>query len=194
MLFDLGGVLANFGGVGPMRELSGIGSDEEVWRRWLACPWVRAFERGSCSADEFAAGLVGDWNLEIDPPAFLAQFRSWLVAPLPGAEALVRATKVVRPVGCLSNTNQIHWDDGVADWPLVDLFDHRFLSFQMGLLKPDAEVFGYAARAAGLPPARVLFLDDNIINVEGARKSGFNALQVRGVDEARAALVSNGVL
>ena len=36
VLFDLGGVLIDFGGVGPMKELSGITGDEELWRRWLA--------------------------------------------------------------------------------------------------------------------------------------------------------------
>ena len=37
VLFDLGGVLVDPGGVGPMRELSRIGTDEELWARWLSC-------------------------------------------------------------------------------------------------------------------------------------------------------------
>ena len=57
VLFDLGGVLIDFGGVGPMKELAGIASDEEVWRRWLGCRWVRDFERGRCSPEDFAAGV-----------------------------------------------------------------------------------------------------------------------------------------
>jgi FMN phosphatase YigB (HAD superfamily) len=44
------------------------------------------------------------------------------------------------------------------------------------------------------PPSRVLFLDDNAINVEGATAAGFVAIQVRGVNEARQALVAAGVL
>jgi hypothetical protein len=62
VLFDLGGVLADFGGVGPMRELADLDTDEEEWKRWLACRWVRAFERGSCAAEEFAVGLVSEWS------------------------------------------------------------------------------------------------------------------------------------
>jgi hypothetical protein len=30
VIFDLGGVLADFGGVGPMRALAGIDTDEEL--------------------------------------------------------------------------------------------------------------------------------------------------------------------
>ena len=31
------------------KELAGIASDDEIWRRWLTCEWVRSFERGHCS-------------------------------------------------------------------------------------------------------------------------------------------------
>lgn len=194
VIFDLGGVLADFGGVGPMRELAGLDTDDEVWVRWLACPWVRAFERGGCSADDFAAGLVAEWRLPISPQDFLSGFRSWLVAPLPGAEELVRRVKARLPVGCLSNTNPVHWDERASGWPVVGLFDHRFLSFQLGLLKPDREVFEHVAEVLGRPPARLLFLDDNLINVEAARAVGFEALSVKGVEEARTALEAAGVI
>src|ERR1700733_6855878 len=74
VLFDLGGVLIDPGGVGPMRELSGLGSDEEVWARWLDCRWVRSFEGGRCTPEEFAAGVVADWELGLEPAAFLEEF------------------------------------------------------------------------------------------------------------------------
>jgi glucose-1-phosphatase len=194
VIFDLGGVLADFGGVGPMRELAGIDTDEEVWARWLACPSVRSFERGDCSAEDFAAGVVADWRLPITAADFLAGFRSWLTAPLPGADELVRAVQARVPVGCLSNTNRVHWEDRASRWPLVELFDHRFLSFELGMLKPDREVFEHVAAAIGLPPGRLLFLDDNLVNVEAARSVGFRAERVRGVEEARAALTAAGVI
>ncbi len=194
VLFDLGGVLADFGGVGPMRQLAGLDTDDEVWRRWLACPWVRAFERGSCTAEQFAAGVVSEWGLPASPTDFLDGFRSWLAAPFPGADDLVRSVKERLPVACLSNTNLVHWDHAVAGWPLVELFDFRFLSFQIGLLKPDADVYEHVVRSVELPPAQILFLDDNLINVEAARRSGLGAVQVRGVDEARRSLMAHGVL
>src|SRR5271163_2913814 len=58
VLFDLGGVLLDPGGVAPMRELTGIASDEDLWARWLSCRWVRRFEAGHCTPEEFAAGVV----------------------------------------------------------------------------------------------------------------------------------------
>jgi glucose-1-phosphatase len=193
VLFDLGGVLVDFGGVEPMRHYSGIDSEEELWARWLACPWVRTFERGGCSAESFAAGVVADWGLRLSPGEFRSGFRNWVGGPLPGAEALVREVRARRTVGCLSNTNRIHWEDRGSLW-LVDVFDHRFLSFEMGLVKPDPEVFCHVCEALNVAPEDVLFLDDNAPNVEAAHAAGMQARQTRGVDQARAALVEAAVL
>jgi glucose-1-phosphatase len=194
VIFDLGGVLADFGGVGPMRALAGIDSDEELWHRWLTCRWVRRFERGGCTPEDFAAGVVADWSLPISPKGFLDNYRSWVAAPFPGAEELVQTVKRAVPVGCLSNTNVSHWADCAAHWPLVDLFDFRFLSFEMGLLKPDREVFDHVVRVTDVPASCLLFLDDNALNVESARAVGLDAIRVRGVGEARQALLAAGLL
>ncbi|HEY5172728.1 MAG TPA: HAD-IA family hydrolase [Acidimicrobiia bacterium] len=194
VLFDLGGVLIDFGGVAPMKELANIESDDELWRRWLACEWVRAFERGHCSADDFAAGVVSDWGLQVEPQIFLDAFRSWPGRALPGAEALVHCVRHTTKTGCLSNTNAVHWDHHFSQWSIVDAFDFRFLSFELGMVKPDREVFERVGELLPVPPGRVLFLDDNAINVEGAAAAGFAAVHVRGVIEARQALVAAGVL
>ena len=194
VLFDLGGVLIELSGVGAMRELAGIGSDDELWERWLSCPWVRAFERGECTADEFAAGMVHEWDLSVDPATFLASFRAWPVGPMPGAEALVAAVAEVTAVGCLSNTNSLHTDELFSQWGIFASFEPRFLSHELGVLKPDRELFERVAELSGVDAGRILFLDDNLVNVEGARSAGFAAEHVRGVDEARRALTIAGVL
>ena len=98
------------------------------------------------------------------------------------------------PAGCLSNTNALHWDHNFARWPILDAFDFRFLSFELGFVKPDRDLFDRVAQLLPTPPNRVLFLDDNALNVDGATAAGFAAVKVRGVDEARDALVAAGVL
>jgi FMN phosphatase YigB (HAD superfamily) len=194
VLFDLGGVLIDFGGVEPMKELSGIADDDELWRRWLTCRWVRSFERGDCSADEFAAGLVDDWDLAIEPDVFLAEFANWPGRTFPDAEALVAEVRGTVPVGCLSNTNALHWDHSFSQWPIIEAFEYRFLSFELGIVKPDRALFDRVAGLLPSPADRVLVLDDNILNVEGAKAAGFRARHVKGVDEARSALVETGVV
>ena len=194
VVFDLGGVLIDFDGVVPMKKFAGIETDEEMWERWLSCRWVRTFERGECTPDEFATGVVDDWALSITPAEFLEAFRTWPGQTLEGADALVTAVRAKVPTGCLSNTNALHWNHHFARWPIVDEFDYRFLSFEVGIVKPDRELFDYIAERLPAPRDRVLFLDDNIINVEGAIEAGFTARHARGVEGARAALVDAGVI
>jgi putative hydrolase of the HAD superfamily len=194
VLFDLGGVLIDFGGVAPMKALAGIESDEELWSRWLTCRWVRSFERGGCSADDFATGVVGDWGLSLEPAAFLDAFQSWPGGPLPGADKLLERVQRVVPAGCLSNTNALHWHQQFARWPILDAFDFSLLSFELGFVKPDRDLFDRVAQLVPASPERVLFLDDNLLNVEGAQAAGFAAVHVRGVAEAEQALVDAGVL
>ncbi len=194
VLFDLGGVLIDFGGVAAMKELAGIDTDDELWRRWLACEWVRTFERGHCSADEFARGVVADWALALEPEEFLAAFRSWPRGPLPGAAELVGEVRATIRAGCLSNTNSLHWEDHYGRWTVLEQLDERFLSFEIGHVKPDRSIFDRVAELLGTRPERVLFVDDNRINVDAALDAGFRAVRAVGPDQARRALVEAGVL
>lgn len=192
MLFDLGGVLVRLGGVASMGEMAGLASEDEVWRRWLACRWVRDFERGRCTAEEFAQGVVLDWGLRVDPDDFLARFAVWPEGLLPGAIDLVEEVKGVRPVGCLSNSNAVHWAEQ-ARW-FGPVFDAAFLSHEMDLIKPDRDVFDHVAAALSLDPGAILFLDDNAPNVEAAVEAGFQAAVARDPVDARAVLEHFGVL
>lgn len=194
VLFDLGGVLADFRGAEVLQTLTGAATEEDVWLRWLESPWMRRFDAGLCSGLEFATGAIDEWQLPYAPAEFLAAFRAWLIGPFDGAEALVRRTASRCAVGCLSNMNAIHWDGAIADWELTRHFNPRFVSYQLGMLKPDGEIFEHVRGAIGIDPGRVLFLDDNPLNIESAVAHGFRAVQARGVEEAERALRTYGVL
>jgi len=194
VLFDLGGVLVRLGGVRAMQRLAGIESDEELWHRWLTCRWVRSFERGMCSTDEFAAGMVADWDLATTAEEFIEQFRVWPEGLIDGAELLVEAVATCARVGCISNTNALHSSQVAQMGRLMGLFEVSFLSHELGLVKPDRELFDHVAAVLGVAAGRAVFLDDNAANVAQATAAGFVGRQVRGVDEARLALVELGVL
>ncbi len=194
VLFDLGGVLIQPGGVASMRALSGIQTDEALWSRWLACRWVQRFEAGRCTPEEFAGGVVADWELDLEPAAFLEAFAGWPEPPFEGALELVEAVQATVPAGFLSNMNSFQWAANYEGIPLTDAFAFRFLSFELGLVKPDAAVFEAVAARLPVPRHQVLFLDDNAVNVDAATATGFAARHVRGVLAAREALVETGVL
>ena len=194
VLFDLGGVLIELGGVSTMQEWTGIALDDELWLRWLTCPWVRSFEMGECSADEFSVGFVTEWEIALSPAKFLELFRDWPIGPYPGAQDVLREVQRSVPIGCLSNTNALHWDHQSQAWPMLGMFDRTFLSFELGLVKPDEEIFELVAEQLAVGRDRILYLDDVALNVEAANRVGLRAEQVRGPDECRRVLSDAGLV
>lgn len=77
---------------------------------------------------------------------------------------------------------------------LGTLFDFRFASHLMGLVKPDVEAFQYVLDKLAVPAADILFLDDNQMNVDSAIRTGMLAERVIGVEELETALQHHGVI
>jgi putative hydrolase of the HAD superfamily len=194
VLFDLGGVIIELGGVSSLQEVAASAGDEEHWHQWLASPWVRRFEKGECSATEFSTQVVAEWGLHVSPERFLEIFRDWPIGPFPGMADLLARVRQSAQIGCLSNTNSMHWEHQTSLWPVLDLFDFRFLSFELGLAKPDEAIFHAVAERLPFSPDRILFFDDVAVNSDAARSYGFRSEQVRGIEEVRNALCEFGVL
>jgi len=72
------------------------------------------------------------------------------------------------------------------------IFDHRFVSFISGFMKPDREAYAHALKSLGVEPGAVYFFDDLPANVAAARDVGINAFLVRGVAETEARLRAEG--
>lgn len=190
VLFDLGGVLMDFGGPRRLVELS-VEEGPALRSKWVADRWVQAFERGACNAEAFADGVVNDWGLDLAPAAFLDDFAQWSAGPFAGSLELVRSLHGTIRMGCVSNTNPVHWQQHLDRWGIVEHFDWTFTSHEMGMMKPDPAVFRHVIRTIGTTPDRLLFLDDLDENVRSARSAGMRAERTRGLREVQDALRSH---
>ena len=194
IVFDLGGVLVELSGVEQMLAwCGGTLSEAELWRRWLASPCVRAFESGQSDSAAFARLVVQEFALAVEPAQFLSAFAVWPRRLYPGARALLESLAPRYRLASLSNTNALHWNYLCGELGLVDCFHAHFPSHQTGKLKPDPEAFAWVIRQLAAQPERMLFLDDNLVNVETARRAGMHAEQVRGIAEVQATLASRGL-
>src|SRR5580658_7387176 len=118
VLFDVGGVLVELGGVetllgwlGPRATL------DQLWPLWLRSPAVRAFETGRSEPMVFANAIVAELELQIAPEVFLESFAAWPTRPFPGALELVASIPSTYQRALLSNSNTLHWPrviDGMA--------------------------------------------------------------------------------
>jgi putative hydrolase of the HAD superfamily len=60
------------------------------------------------------------------------------------------------------------------------LFDWVFYSHEMGLAKPNQDIYQQLLLELGTTANRVLFFDDLLANVQGAAALGIQAVQVTG--------------
>ena len=63
------------------------------------------------------------------------------------------------------------------------VFDNVTLSYEVGAAKPEPSIYEQCLDGLGTPPARTLFLDDRLPNVQGAEMLGIRALQFTARDE-----------
>ena len=64
----------------------------------------------------------------------------------------------------------------------LDNYDYVFLSFELGLRKPNIELFKKIQNELPFDPGDILFIDDRKCNVDAAKEIGWNTLQATGLE------------
>jgi HAD superfamily hydrolase (TIGR01509 family) len=192
LLFDLGGVLIDFAGFAELpRLLRDPPSRSEIRGRWIHSEPVQRFERGDIAANEFARSFVAEWELEISPQVFLAEFTSWARGLYPGANELLGRLRASYRLACLSNSNELHTPlHREAVRPYVE---RCFFSNELGLVKPQPAIYEHVVGELAVPPARIALFDDTTINVEAAARAGMNAYLTDGLADLEQTLRSLGL-
>jgi putative hydrolase of the HAD superfamily len=207
----LQGVIFDYGGVLRADEREGWDAIDEphrlprgaLWSAYHDIPEYPLARRGEIDADAFRAGVrrrlaavAGD---QARADAALTALDRYMEG-LPPVDAEMRAL-VVRlraagkvKLGLLSNANR-GWTEGLRA-RCGDLFDDVVVSGDVGLAKPDPEVFRLAARRLGVEPTACLMIDDQPQHLESARSVGLRThlfTHARFADLVRV-LESEGVL
>ena len=72
----------------------------------------------------------------------------------------------------LSNTCESHYNHIYSNYPILHLFDHKILSFEVGYLKPDPRIFKLALQHAECAASECFYVDDIPAFIRGAKKVG----------------------
>ena len=187
VVFDLGGVLVELDGPPVSPEQTDL-SEAEIWELWLRSKAVRRFESGACDHVEFANHLIQEFGLQVLPDRLLEEFEQWPIGFYPESASIIEKLHGTIGLACLSNTNDLHWQRFKSESPIYDLMDHLFFSFELGIMKPDREIYEAVQTKLALQPYQILFLDDNQMNVEAARALGWHSEATRGPSEVAACL------
>jgi 2-haloacid dehalogenase len=197
VIFDVGNVLY---GWDPESFLARQIPDDEARLAFIEqtdlWSWHDGLDGGR-GFDEAAAELSEKF------PAYAEHIAAWgerfgetISEPVPGVHAIVAELDARGvPLFAITNFSADFWGPFRAR---EDAFFRRFrdvvVSGEEKLLKPDPALYFGALDRFGLKPADALFVDDRLINVEGARAVGMPAFLFTEAAGLRARLEAEGLL
>jgi putative hydrolase of the HAD superfamily len=185
LLVDYGGVLTTnvWDSFRAFCEAEGI-DREEVKRAFRDRPeamaLLRRLEAGELTEEEFSPLFGPIIGVREDRHEGLVDRLFAGMQPEVGMiEALRRARAAGLKTGLISNS----WGRGRYDRDsFSELFDGVVISGEVGLYKPQPEIFLLGAERVGLQPTDCVFVDDLRENCEGAEAVGMTAVLHRGAD------------
>lgn len=189
IIFDLGDVILNIDV--PIASLSFAklsGREQaEILTIFKENDLFRQFETGLLDEASFRnliRKLVDspDWTDEMIDTAWNSLL---LDMPIERVELLKTLRSKYR-LFLLSNTSSIHITQvnkileaatGIKN--LDELFDKVYLSYEMGIMKPDPDIYLQVLKEQNIKAEETLFLDDNADNIKSAAKLGINTILVQ---------------
>jgi putative hydrolase of the HAD superfamily len=185
LLVDFGGVLTTnvFDAFKEFCEREGLEPDavRKLFREDPdALAELRRLEIGEIDEDEFARRFGPMLGVE-DTDGLVDRLFAGMELDEPMIDAVKRARREGVRTGLISNS----WGAGRYDRDVFpELFDGVVISGDVGLHKPQPEIFRLGAERIGLPPEECVFVDDLKENCAGAEEVGMTAILHRGSDSS----------
>lgn len=187
IILDFGGVIIDVDyhrAADSFRKTGAVGF-EKLYSKKAQAGFFDAFEKGIISDEQFRKEVRNHLPAGISDVQIDAAWNSMVDSiPLPRFDFLQRLKKNYR-LFLLSNTNSIHARDFTSklniqfgERCLEKIFEKIYLSFQIGMRKPDAEIYNHVMNENQLSHSETVFIDDSIQHVEGARHAGLTALHL----------------
>jgi FMN phosphatase YigB (HAD superfamily) len=142
-----------------------------------------AFESGQIDADGWLEQCLERVPTlrTIEPAAFWTAFRDIIGADQPGMPELTRRwVDDGYQLIFFSNTSPVHAEEVWKKISFADRISGGVYSYEAGSMKPNPEIYRYFEERHGRP---VLYLDDNLANVEQGLKMGWPARLFTDADE-----------
>lgn len=201
IIFDLGGVLLNINPLLSLLEFEKIsGIDRNTLKKHLSGEFIfEKFDTGTLSSAQFRSELCRIMNKQVSDDEIDRAWNLLLLDFPPARASLLTQLKKNYKVYLLSNTNIIHYQHYTREFSenfgfeMTDLFDELFLSFEIGIHKPDAGIYTHVIQKAGIIPSETVFVDDLILNIEAAGQQGIAGIHIMdGTDMTE--FFENGIL
>ena len=189
----MGGVLINLNKQACIDAYKALGYDrvEEFIGNYLQKGPFLDLESGQISPEQFRDAIRREIPRPVTDRQIDDAFISFLVDMPDYTLDMLLQLKKRYQIFLLSNTNGIIMDYvrqhifNRQGRSMEHYFDRMFLSYQMGMVKPNPAIFEQVVAETGILPSETLFLDDSSQNTEVAEKLGFNSFVVTQGEDFR---------
>lgn len=186
IIFDFGGVLLNIDYLKTITAFEALGMHEpaQAFSKEVQAQFFQEFEKGMITEKVFISEIQKHLkNVSSDDVT-----RAWnaLLEDFPVERFYyLSRLKEKYKLFLLSNTNIIHEKefvktiDAAVGWEnFKNLFEAIGYSHEMRMRKPDAEIFYAILEQHNLKPQETVFIDDTLMHVEAARKTGIHGIHL----------------
>lgn len=190
VIFDFGGVLVRWQ---PEAVIAGFYTDHALRERVREAvfrhpDWVD-IDRGTLSENTAIERFAARMHRPAAEMRELMQHIKDSLTPLPDSVALLDElvergvpvyglSNMSAPIFALLQSRYDHWNR----------FHGIVISGEVGLVKPEPEIFHHIAERYGLIPAETVFIDDHLPNIESARRLGFRTIHFANAEQCRGEL------
>ena len=187
LIFDLGGVIVDLDLAKCIQNFKELGLEniEQYLSNFGQKDFFMRFEKGQIGIPAFRNEIRKLAGIELTDAQIDKAWCSFL-AQIPFEKLhLLSELKKKYHLLLLSNTNPLHIQTAVAaefsktGKTMQDFFDKCYLSYEMGMVKPDVEIFEALLTDAQVKAEECLFLDDGKKNIDTAAALGIQTYWVK---------------
>ncbi|MBK7181621.1 MAG: HAD family phosphatase [Bacteroidetes bacterium] len=187
IIFDLGGVILNIDynlSVDAFKKL-GLENFQTHFSQAAQNELFDLYEKGLITSTDFRTELKKHLKDSISVTEIDNAWNA-LLQNLPAKRLTVlEQLKNTHRTFLLSNTNEIHINEFNSylktEFHINDLANHfekMYLSYEIGMRKPDKEIFEFVISENNLQPFETLFIDDSKQHIDSANSVGYKYLLV----------------
>jgi len=176
VLFDLGRVLVDFDHKRAAERIAFFckKTSAEIYALFFESPVTIAFETGKIIPQNFYLEVKKMLDLKLSYESFVPIWNDiFFLSPKNRAVfGLVNSLRANYKTVMLSNINTLHYEYLKKNYPVFGVFDRVFLSFELGIIKPDKKIYQQITQELKVLPEEIFYTDDRGELVESAKSLG----------------------
>jgi len=187
VIFDLGGVILNIDLKKTAKAFTGLGHEsfENLFNIGHAAGFFKEYECGLIDDAGFVNAIKDRFQQKVSDEQVIAAWNALLLDFPPSRIDFLKSISSRYRLFLFSNTNALHreafniiYKNTFKNGHLDDLFERSYYSHIFKMRKPDPASYQYIMNENGLIPAETLFIDDALVNIEGAQKCGIQTVHL----------------